>query len=207
MLEPTCSGLSQKDKDRWREWQEFGSLCENDVCCASDEEDCCEPNVVAISFLVFALADVVFLVWLCFYKDHKYKCRKIKEPDEEARHGDSSEPAPCPVDPLTVPCPSCRSRVVHNSGEGKDAFFKCSSCSRYLTYGMLCALARSQAEAEAEEARLATQAEEEIPAPVERPSFTRKLSSFLFGEEEPVAESEGVEAEAMRELEELEPER
>ena len=169
MLEPTCSGLSQKDKDRWREWQEFGSLCENDVCCASDEEDCCEPNVVAISFLVFALADVVFLVWLCIYKEGKCKGWKLKEPDEEARHGDSSEPDVAPqraaepeteVDPLTVPCPSCRSRVVHNSGEGKDAFFKCSSCSRYLTYGMLCALARSQAEAEAEEARLATQAEE-----------------------------------------------
>ena len=60
--------------------------------------------------------------------------------------------------------------------------------------------------AEAEEARLATQAEEEIPAPVERPSFTRKLSSFLFGEEEPVAESEGVEAEAMGEQGELAPE-
>ena len=27
------------------------------------------------------------------------------------------------VDPLTIPCPSCQSRVVHNSGEGKDAFF------------------------------------------------------------------------------------
>ena len=60
----------------------------------------------------------------------------------------------------------------------------------------------------------------------ERPGFTRKLSSFLFGEQEPVAESEGVvveagtmreqgelapagvvvEAEAMWEQEELEPE-
>ena len=81
-------------------------MCENDVCCASDEEDCCEPNVVAISFLVFALADVVFLVWLCFYKDHKYKCRKIKEPDEEARHGDSSEPDVAPqraAEPETEP--------------------------------------------------------------------------------------------------------
>ena len=62
--------------------------------------------------------------------------------------------------------------------------------------------------AEAEEARLATQAEEEIPAPVERPGVTRKLAWYLFGEEEPAVESEGVvvEAEAMREREELEPE-
>ena len=37
-------------------------------------------------------------------------------------------------------------------------------------------------------ALLATQAEEEVP--VERPGFTRKLSTFLFGEQEPVAESE-----------------
>ena len=37
-------------------------------------------------------------------------------------------------------------------------------------------------------ALLATQAEHEVP--VERPGFTRKLSTFLFGEQEPVAESE-----------------
>ena len=46
-------------------------------------------------------------------------------------------------------------------------------------------------------------------APVERPGFTRKLSSFLFGEQEPVAESEGVvveEEEAMGEQGELAPE-
>ena len=64
--------------------------------------------------------------------------------------------------------------------------------------------------AEAEEARLPTQAEEEIPAPVERPGVTRKLAWYLFGEEEPVAESEGVVVEveppAMREQGELEPE-
>ena len=60
-------------------------------------------------------------------------------------------------------------------------------------------------ETEARLAALATQAEQE-ELPVERPGFTRKLSSFLFGEEEPVAESEGVEAEAMGEQGELAPE-
>ena len=49
-------------------------------------------------------------------------------------------------------------------------------------------------ETEARLAALASQAEQEMPAmreaPVERPGFTRKLSSFLFGEQEPVAESE-----------------
>ena len=153
MLEPTCSGLSQRVEDRWREWQVFGSLCENDVCCASDDEDCCEPNVGAIVGLVVAL---VVVIGGSIYAYRKYKGGKTKEPDEEARHGDSSEPDVAPqraaepeteVDPSTVPCPSCRSRVVHNSGEGKDAFFKCSSCSRYLTYHVLCELPRSQAEA------------------------------------------------------------
>ena len=59
-------------------------------------------------------------------------------------------------------------------------------------------------------AKPTTEPEAEAEAADERPrpGFTRKLSSFLFGEQEPVAESEGVvvEAEAMREQEELEPE-
>ena len=152
MLEPTCSGLSQRVEDRWREWQVFGSLCENDVCCASDEDDCCEANVGAIVGLVVAL---VVVVGGSIYAYRKYKGGKIKEPDEEARCGDSSEPdvAPQREEPETEP------------------------------------------EAEAEEAD-------------EGPGFTSKLSSFLFGEQEPVAESEGVvvEAEAMWEQEELEPE-
>ena len=128
-------------------------MCEKDVCCASDEEDCCEPNDGAIVGLVFALLNIAcgFIYAYCMYKDGN-----CKELVKEARHGDSSEPDVAPqraaepeteVDPLTVPCPSCRSRVVHNSGEGKDAFFKCSSCSRYLTYHVLCELPRSQAEA------------------------------------------------------------
>ena len=61
----------------------------------------------------------------------------------------------------------------------------------------LAAKAEAEAKAKAEEeaaALLATQAEQEMPAmreaPVERPGFTRKLSSFLFGEQEPVAEPE-----------------
>ena len=51
--------------------------------------------------------------------------------------------------------------------------------------------------------------ETEAEAEAEEPGFMGKLSSFLFGEEEPAVESEGVvvEAEAMREQEELEPER
>ena len=103
MLAPTCSGLSQRVEDRWREWQVFGSLCENDVCCASDEEDCCEPNVGAIVGLVVAL---VAVVGGSIYAYRKYKGGKGKAPDEEARHRDSSEPDVAPqraAEPETEP--------------------------------------------------------------------------------------------------------
>ena len=81
-----------------------------------------------------------------------YQCRSCETYMSHTQLYSRVEPPPArprgpKVDPLTVPCPSCRSRVVHNSGEGKDAFFKCSSCSRYLTYHVLCELPRSQAEA------------------------------------------------------------
>ena len=51
------------------------------------------------------------------------------------------------------------------------------------TEAQLAALGTLVRETEAQLAALATQAEQEMPA-------TRKLSSFLFGEQEPVAESE-----------------
>jgi hypothetical protein len=80
-----------------------------------------------------------------------YQCRSCETYMSHTQLYSRVEPPPArprgpKVDPLTVPCPSCQSRVVHNSGEGKDAFFKCSSCSRYLTYHVLCELPRSQAE-------------------------------------------------------------
>ena len=59
-------------------------------------------------------------------------------------------------------------------------------------------------------AKPTTEPEAAAEAADERPGFTRKLSSFLFGEQEPVAESEGVVVEvappAMREQGELGPE-
>ena len=133
MLEPTCSGLSQRVEDRWREWQVFGSLCENDVCCASDEEDCCEPNVGAIVGLVVAL---VVVLGGSIYAYRKYKGGKTKEPDEEARHGGSSEPDVAP--------------------------------------------------------QRTTEPETEPEAEAEEPGVMGKLAWYLFGEEEPAAESEGV---------------
>ena len=131
-------------------------MCENDVCCASDEEDCCEPNVGAIVGLVVAL---VVVLGGSIYAYRKYKGGKGEEPDEEARHGGSSEPDVAP---------------------------------------QRAAEPETEAEAEAEEM-----------------GIMGKLARYLFGEEEPAVESEGVVVEAepiadfkgfMREQGELAPE-
>ena len=92
MLEPTCSGLSQRVKDRWGDWYIVNiyqeAVCENDVCCASDEDDCCEANVGAIVGLVIAL---VVVVAGSIYAYRKYKGGKGNEPDEDSQPDSPAE--------------------------------------------------------------------------------------------------------------------
>ena len=90
--EPTCSGLSQRVEDRWGDWYIVNiyqeAVCENDVCCASDEDDCCEANVGAIVGLVIAL---VVVVAGSIYAYRKYKGGKGNEPDEDSQPDSPAE--------------------------------------------------------------------------------------------------------------------
>ena len=141
--EPTCSGLSQRVKDRWNDWYIVNiyqeAVCHNDVCCASDEDDCCEANVGAVVGLVVAL---VVVVGGSIYAYRKYKGGKGKEQNEDSQPDSPAEsPREEPDEEATAP-------------ESLET--------------------RAAAKAEAAET-------------VERPGFTRKLSSFLFGEREEAA--------------------
>ena len=62
-----CGGLSQEAKGKWDDWMVEGAEiigCIEDVCCASNEDDCCEANVGAIVGLVVAI--VLFVAMCCY---------------------------------------------------------------------------------------------------------------------------------------------
>ena len=52
-------------------------MCENDVCCASDEDDCCEANVGAIVGIVIALVVVIGgCIFMCCLESISACCRE-----------------------------------------------------------------------------------------------------------------------------------
>ena len=63
-----CGGLSQEAKGKWDDWTMEGleddQFCIKDVCCAANEDDCCEANVGAIVGLVVAI--VLFVAMCCY---------------------------------------------------------------------------------------------------------------------------------------------
>ena len=62
-----CGALSQEAEDKWDDWMVEGleiAGCIEDVCCASNEDDCCEANVGAIVGLVVAI--VLFVAMCCY---------------------------------------------------------------------------------------------------------------------------------------------
>ena len=57
-----CGALSQEAEDKCDDWMVEGleiAGCIEDVCCASNEDDCCEANVGAIVGIVIALVVVI----------------------------------------------------------------------------------------------------------------------------------------------------
>ena len=58
-----CGALSQEAEDKWDDWTMEGldddQFCIKDVCCAANEDDCCEANVGAIVGLVIGLVVVI----------------------------------------------------------------------------------------------------------------------------------------------------
>ena len=73
LFEGHCRAFSQEAKGKWDDWTYF-SLgepdCISDVCCASNEEDCCELNVgvvvgTAIGVLVFLVGSILVCCKFC----------------------------------------------------------------------------------------------------------------------------------------------
>ena len=58
-----CRAFTQEAKGKWDDWITPDG-CVSDVCCASNEDDCCEANVGAIVGLVVA---IVVVVAMCCY--------------------------------------------------------------------------------------------------------------------------------------------
>ena len=92
-----CGGLSQEAKGKWDDYRIDGlgrSECVSDVCCASNEDDCCEANVGAnvgiVLFLVVVIGGSIFAYRKYRQHDETYgvavppgkleNCRRIHAP-------------------------------------------------------------------------------------------------------------------------------
>ena len=69
-----CGGLSQEAKGKWDDYRSMDG-CVEDVCCASNEDDCCEANVGAIVGLVIGLVVVIAMCSI-------FACCKYRQNDE-----------------------------------------------------------------------------------------------------------------------------
>ena len=66
LIDVKCGAFWQEAKSKWDDWIPEGLeiLCIEDVCCASNEDECCEANVGAIVGLVVAI--VLFVAMCCY---------------------------------------------------------------------------------------------------------------------------------------------
>ena len=63
LIDGKCGVFWQEAKSKWGDWITLDG-CISDVCCASNEDDCCEANVGAIVGLVVAI--VLFVAMCCY---------------------------------------------------------------------------------------------------------------------------------------------
>ena len=104
LYEGKCGIFGTEVGNKWKDWAVPGfelAGCQKDTCCASDKDDCCEPNVGAIVGLVIALVVVVAgCIGVCYF----FGCKQRKQETGKPPSPPSMPPpsAPPPLAPITL---------------------------------------------------------------------------------------------------------
>ena len=130
LFEGHCGAFSQEAKGKWDDWTYLymGGLgvreseCTSDVCCASNEDDCCELNVgavvgTAIGVLVFLVGSILacckFFPGCPMNKDGGKPAKRSSAPPVR----ESTEPLP----PALAPIKAETREILAEESTGADA--------------------------------------------------------------------------------------